>query len=472
MTDKILIIDDEADIRDILGDILDDEGYEVLKAAHSEQALSYIKTNDIALVILDIWLENSDMDGIEILKFLKSAKSAWKDVPVLMISGHGNVEMAVNAMKMGAYDFIEKPFKIDHMLLTVTRALEQGKLRQENSKLKTTVGIESNGYATKSVAMNSVLRQLSEHTASDARVLIKGEVGTGKSKFARYIHSISPRANNPLHIFSAQNLTAQDVEQFFHDANFKNSTIIIEKINRLPAAVQSCFYKELSQARDTTIPRFISTAPNGWETKIESEGFSAALFDRLAVLVINLPSLAKRLEDIPELVKEFSTQVAVDMNYTQVIAYGTDAILNLQERQWPGNIRQLKCTIEWITLNHSLGEQAARPISAGDVEMFLVKSEQALPLSSLKTNPQTSDTSSPSPQVVNNLWLDQPLRDARDQFEKQYLTAIIKRFHGNISQMAAHVEMERTALHRKLKSMDIRYETVLNESRQNERAAG
>ncbi|PCI00290.1 MAG: hypothetical protein COB76_03840 [Alphaproteobacteria bacterium] len=463
MRDHILVIDDEADIRDVLGDILEDENYNVLKAAHSEQALSLINEGNISLIILDIWLENSDMDGIEILKTLKSAKGEHSDIPVLMISGHGNVEMAVNAMRLGAYDFIEKPFKIEHMLLTVERALEQGWLKQENIKLKDKVGAVSFDYKTKSSNLNALLKEIQENAVSDARVLIKGEVGTGKSKLARFIHSQSNRAQKQLYFFKAADMSEAMIHSVFRDSEFEDTTVVFEHVDELSSDLQGILLKYVSEAKTATLPRILSTMSLDWRND-EQNTFSSALKDRLGVFEYTLPSLADRVEDIPDLIKEFSTETCKAMNSEFGIQFGSDAVLFLEGQEWKANIRQLKSAIEWLTINHIVFKDVSRPIVAKDVQNIFAK------------DTGETDTSQASNQNATTYhmseWFDLSLRDAREQFEKEYLTMLIKKFRGNISQMAHHVDMERTALHRKLKAMGIRYDDLVAAQQPMEQAAG
>lgn len=477
MTQTVLIIDDEADIRDVVADILEDEGYGVLKAAHSEQAFAVLGKHSVDLIILDIWLENSDMDGIEILKVMKTQKSGYHNIPVLMISGHGNVEMAVNAMKIGAYDFIEKPFKIEHMLLTVARALEQGQLKRENMTLKDRAGIGEDAYKTKSPALQATIKSIAEQTLSDARVLITGNIGTGKSKFARYLHSISPRARHPFHRFSASKITADTIERLFHDDRYKNATVLIERTEAMPETVQGLVLKQLSVANGSTenAPRILCTATPAISDLLAAGKFSSALYDRIGIVKYNLPDLNDRVEDLPDLAQEFADSLCKDMDHPS-ITFGADSILLLQERIWPGNIRQLKCTIEWVILNHILAGQGMRPVSARDISGILGTQQQH---SSIENGSPSRNPSPSAGDISGNytdgnhmdLWLDHPLRCAREQFEREYLVSLLKRFRGNISQMSKHVDMERTALHRKLKSMDISYDTVIANNR-TERKAG
>lgn len=485
MTDTILVIDDEADIRDVLGDILEDEGYGVLKAAHSEQAISLIKANDVSLIILDIWLENSDMDGVEILKTLKSTQSRFKHIPILMISGHGNVEVAVNAMKIGAYDFIEKPFKVDHMLMTVSRALQQFHLQRENTKLRDNAGIKTEKITAKSASMATLYKRLEDNKDSLARVVILGEIGTGKSRFARQIHDMSPYKNGNYHSFKASQLTDKDIESLFTDQQYAKSTVLIEKIDGLTPQAQTCLLKHLSQTQDQThIPRIIVTAPSEWETCPPHGKFSNALYDRLNIFQYLLPPLSERFDEFADLIHEFAHAMCQDMNCDHHVTFTTDAIILLQDQPWKGHIRQLKCTVEWLTLSHLLENNISKPITSKEIKRYFLQSDHVdisvsdnvslgyVDQQVVQPVTSTSPHFSHDEASLTELY-DAPLREAREQFERDYLSALLKRFRGNISQMANHVEMERTALHRKLKTMNIRYEDLNGSTAQiKERAMG
>ena len=450
MTDKILVIDDEADIRDVLADIFEDEGYKVLKAAHSEQAFHIIEKEKPNLIVLDIWLENSDLDGIGILKHLKKDNCTHRNIPVLMISGHGNIEMAVKAMKIGAHDFIEKPFKIDHILLTAQRALEQHHLRQENSDLKHKVYNDVDEYKTKAPALQALIKKIQEEATSDARVMVKGEIGTGKSKLARYIHQISTRNNDPLYVHTAQTVTEDNIHEWFTHSDYVDATILIEQIERLAKPMQFKLLKHLSEPSNTGVPRIICTTSNALQAAIERQEFSSALNDRIAILKYTIPSLSQRIEDFPDMIQAFAKNICQPMN-VPVPTFSSDAVLYLQDYDWVGNITQLKCLVELVALGHALGQNPFTPITAREMSAPLNKQQ-------LHGQPITSITPNDSAEVnAISQWLDLPLRDARENFEKLYLSQLLNKFRGNISQMANHIDMERTALHRKLKSMDIKY---------------
>lgn len=437
MTQSILIVDDEADIRDILADIFVDEGYDVHRAAHSEQALSLIKSHKPDLIVLDIWLDNSDMDGIQILKHLKS--SDYKNIPILMISGHGNVEMAVNAMKVGAFDFIEKPFKIDHILLTVNRALEQKTLKEENSRLKgqdETKQIFKSNY--KSAAMVALFKSIQSNSESDARVLIMGEKGTGKTYIAKIIHELSKRGKKKIESINCYDLELRNLIDSF--AACHDGVIVIENVEMLNSEAQA---ELLSIITKSIYPcRIIATCDCSIQDKVKNQKFSSALLDRLSVLEYNVPSLEKRHEDIEILVKEFIEIFCNEFHIPQpTIPHMT--LANIKSYNWQGNIRQLKIAVEWMMMAHYLNP-----------DEDITFNQSAPP----KKNEKSNIALYPSQDHDNSkIIFDLPLKLAREDFEKKYLLNMLDRFDRNIAKIAEHIDMERTALYRKLKSMDISY---------------
>jgi two-component system nitrogen regulation response regulator NtrX len=445
MTQTILVIDDEADIRDVLADIFEDEGYNVLKAAHSEQAFNIIKDTKPDLIVLDIWLENSDMDGIGILKDLKNNNSSYFNIPVLMISGHGNIEMAVKAMRIGAYDYIEKPFKIDHMLLTVERALEQQYLKAENSELKSKLNTAPETYNSKAPMFQNLLKTIYEDRGSEARVVITGEPGTGKTRIANYIHSLSNRYTKTLYSYYAGDLKPDIIEKWFKDKSYDHSTVLIKHIDKLSNENQIVLLKFLSGNLTSQTPRLMVTSFLPLNKLAVDQGFSSALADRLSVTQYMMPSLSDRQDDMNDLVSMFITQI--DNKTPQKIPpLSSDAVHYLCQLSWPGNVSQLKSFLEFLSFQNLQNTQAKAAICKSDIINFF---EQAA------VSVATENT-----EMFNNDLLGLSLRDARDQFERVYLTKLLQQFRGNVSQMASHVDMERTALHRKLKSMDIKYENI------------
>ncbi len=438
MPKSILIIDDEADIRDLLSDIFTDEGYTTHKAAHSEQAFSLIRSEAIDLIILDIWLENSDMDGVEILRHLK--KTEYKDIPILMISGHGNVEMAVDAMKIGAFDFIEKPFKIDYILLTADRALEQKQLKAENQELKNRTPQQEIEHDYKSPLMLSLFKSIENNLDSDARVLITGETGTGKSKIARMIYETSIHSQNNLQTVHASILTTHNIDQYLSD---KNTTVILEQVEKLSPKMQNVLLQKLSKSE---ISRIISTA-----TFDSENDFSVALYDRLSVIHYTAPSLSQRIEDIPILAQEFLRKIAMELSIPTP-SLSNDAIEILKEYDWKNNIHQLKIAIEWIVLqNLQSHKNSSTPLHILTSDMSILKQKNT-PSDVISIEHKTTfqnDIISP--------YLSMTLKEARDTFEKSYLTQLLNQHDGNIPQMAESIDMDRTALYRKLKTMNIVY---------------
>ena len=441
MTETILIIDDEQDIRDLLADIFIDEGYAVLKAAHSEQALSLIKTNKVDLIVLDIWLDNSDMDGMQILKHLKT-RDHFKTIPVLMISGHGNVEIAVNAMKVGAFDFIEKPFKIDHILLTVQRALEQKSLRDENSRLKETTDLVSLKHQYKSPSMIALIKAIGEHSESDARVMIIGAHGTGKTRFARVIHDISKRANHALKFIDCQKFVLQGLDdEITHNPN---GSIVLENVERLDNNSQSDLLNYLTRIQPGS--RIISTAADDIAKRVQDKSFSSALYDRLAVLKYTLPALNNRLEDMDILISEFLETYRQDMGFDVRNDFLPSS--QLRNMNWNGNIKQLKSAVEWMVFcqngNVDTPTSYQLPFQKGaaeeNIEYLDIKREDNTCLQEMFSS---------------------TLKEARDMFEYKYLGFVLEKFDGNIAKVAAYIDMDRTALHRKLKSMNLTFETKI-----------
>lgn len=451
MSKSVLIIDDEADIRDLLSDIFTDEGYMTYKAAHSEQALSFIKSESIDLIILDIWLENSDMDGVEILRHLK--KTDYKDIPILMISGHGNVEMAVDAMKMGAFDFIEKPFKIDYILLTAERALEQKQLKAENNELKSNTPRQEIEHVYKSPAMISLFKDIENNIESDARVLITGETGTGKSKIARMIFDSSLRSDAIINTIHASILTEHNLDQYLSDTN---ATIVLEQVEKLPVKTQSALLQKLLSP-DTA--RIISTS-----TFYDTSDFSKALYDRLSVIHYHMPSLSQRVEDIPVLAQEFLKKIALELSIP-LPSLSNESIDILKGCKWKSNIHQLKIAIEWIILQKLEGNnESNQPIHILPSDMGILSLENHTIHEVVEIENARTTTPEKS-QTLMQGYLSMTLKEARENFEKSYLREILNLHQGNISKMAEIIDMDRTALYRKLKTMNITYSDSLQDNK-------
>lgn len=399
---KILIVDDEKDIRFLLSEILGDEGYTVAEAPHSEAAFAEITAHGMPdLVILDIWLENSDRDGMEILADLKKKS---RTLPVLMISGHGNIEMAVKAIKLGAYDFIEKPFNTDRLLNLVRRALESGSLRRN-------APAGGAHLVTISPEMQTVQKAALKAAGGEARILITGPWGAGRTHLARWMHQESPRSAKPFISVSCAGLDTNTLNDAFTRAG--EGTLVLQDVHLMPADMQAFVLARLNAKLDARI--MATSAPNA---KIMPD-----LFERLAVASITLPPLEERRSDIGEL----ALSILGD-GYT----VGDEALTNLRHRNWPGHVAELR----------ALMTMAA-------VRMALENTHE------LKNHHLASEASANQNQgtPVPSDWLATDLRTARESFERWYFEHLMERFDGNVSQVASFAGMDRTALHRKLKSL-------------------
>ena len=455
MTADILIVDDEADIRDLVSDILKDAKYSTRTAHNSDSAFKALAERVPSLLILDIWLQGSELDGLGILEMVKKK---YPHMPVLMISGHGNIETAVNAIKMGAYDFIEKPFKEDRLLLLVARALENAKLKNENQELKTRGKFEMqlNGNSQAIQQLRSTLDKIAP-TAS--RVLITGAPGTGKEMFARLIHGKSARAGANFVVMNAAGLTPDRVEaELFgvEDTNptggaeklglferAHNGTLFIDEVADMPLETQGKVLRALQEQSFTRLRgnlrvevdvRVIAASNRHLEDEIAAGRFREDLYYRLNVVPVRMPSLKERREDVPELCSYFLKR-ASEMAGLPVRELSQEAIVMLQAYNWPGNVRQLRNMMEWLLI-----------MTTGRIDAI---SADELPPEILTSNPVLA-----RPETNADI-MSMALRDARELFEKQYLAAQIERFGGNISRTSSFVGMERSALHRKLKMLGI-----------------
>ncbi|WP_374570598.1 sigma-54-dependent transcriptional regulator [Phenylobacterium sp.] len=452
MAADILVVDDEADIRELVAGILSDEGYAVRTAADSEQALGAIRARKPSLLILDIWMQGGGMDGLELLDLVKKLDA---DLPVIMISGHGNIETAVSAIKRGAYEFLEKPFKSDRLLLVVERALEAANLRRENRRLRTQA-IEPEGLLGRSMAAQQMRQMISKLASANSRVLIAGPPGSGKETVARLIHQDSPRAHGEFVAISAAGMTPErmDVELFGEDAaggrpakigvfeRAHGGTLYLDEVADMPRETQSRILRVLVDQRfrrvggDSDVQvdvRVISSTSRDLREEIEAGRFREDLFHRLNVVPVNVPGLAERREDIPELVDYFIQRIceATGMARRQL---ADDALAAFQVRAWPGNLRQLRNNVERMLILAS--GDPAEPITADMLPQEPAQTEQGSTLGAERI-------------------IALPLREAREVFEREYLNAQMLRFSGNISRTAAFIGMERSALHRKLKSLGL-----------------
>jgi len=454
MASDILIVDDEADIRDIVSGILSDEGYETRTAKNSDEALAAIEARRPHLVFLDIWLQGSRLDGLQLLKIVKEQNPA---LPVVMISGHGNIETAVSAIKLGAYDFIEKPFKADRLVLIAERSLEASRLKREVTELRAKAGVV-NRIVGKSTSVNQ-LRQVIERVApTNSRLMITGSPGVGKELTARTIHDASARASGPFVVISSATITPEAMETELFGVEGKDGrsrkvgaleeahggTLYLDEIADMPKETQSKILRVLVEqnfqrvggtARVHVDVRIISSSARDLASAIEEGTFREDLFHRLSVVPIRVPSLAERREDIPELIDFFMDHVATTSGLPRR-KIAEDAMAILQSHDWPGNIRQLRNNVERLLI-----------LAVGDPEAEITA--DLLPAEIGALVPTTPSG------VGGEKLMGLPLREAREVFEREYLVAQINRFGGNISRTAEFIGMERSALHRKLKSLRI-----------------
>jgi len=452
MAADILVVDDEQDIRDLVAGILEDEGYSVRTAADSDQALSAIRERRPSILVQDIWMQGGGLDGLELLDLVKSLDV---DLPVIMISGHGNIETAVSAIKRGAYDFLEKPFKADRLLLLVERALEQASLKRENRRLRTQA-IAPDGFIGQSAAAQQLRQLIAKVSPANSRILIAGPPGSGKELVARLIHGASPRSKNEFVAISAAGMTPDrlDLELFGEEGEggrpskigvFERAhggTLFLDEVADMPKESQGRILRVLVEQRfrrvggDTDVQvdvRVVSSTSRDLREEIAVGRFREDLFHRLNVVPLRVPGLSERRDDISLLATYFIERLAEASGLPKRIL-GEDAVATLQVHDWPGNVRQLRNNIERLLILAS-----GDPSEVITAEMLPVEVAAA------------GSAGAVGPERIIAL----PLRDAREVFEREYLTAQILRFGGNISRTAAFIGMERSALHRKLKSLGV-----------------
>ncbi|MDP1600342.1 sigma-54 dependent transcriptional regulator [Phenylobacterium sp.] len=452
MAADVLVVDDEADIRELVAGILSDEGYAVRTANDSESALAAVKSRKPALLILDIWMQGGGMDGLELLDLVKELDA---DIPVIMISGHGNIETAVSAIKRGAYEFLEKPFKSDRLLLCVERALETSNLKRENRRLRAQT-IQPDGLIGKSVVTQQLRGLIGKLASANSRVLIAGPPGSGKETVARLIHGASPRARNEFVAISAAGMTPERVDSELFGEELEGGrpakigvferahggTLYLDEVADMPRETQSRILRVLVEQRfrrvggdaDVQVDvRVVSSTSRDLREEITAGRFREDLFHRLNVVPVTVPGLAERREDIPELIDYFITRIceATGMSRRRL---ADDALATLQVRAWPGNLSQLRNNVERMLI-----------LAAGDPS-------EAITADMLPGDAAISDQSS---SMGADKIIALPLREAREVFEREYLNAQMLRFSGNISRTAAFIGMERSALHRKLKSLGL-----------------
>ncbi|MGL4426892.1 MAG: sigma-54-dependent transcriptional regulator [Alphaproteobacteria bacterium] len=455
MSLDILIVDDEADIRNLVAGILEDEGYKAHQAATPEAAFQSMGRRFPSLVLLDVWLGDVGMDGLGILEYIKQTTPS---LPVVMMSGHGTFEMAVTAIKKGAYDFIEKPFQTDRLLLAICRALEATKLKQENHALKLKGG-DMDILQGKSQVMQSLKTAIQKIAATNSRVLITGEPGVGKELFAQEIHRQSLRATRPFFVLNCATLNPDRFEEelFGVEGNkltpqklgileqAHGGTLLLDEVTDMPLLTQGKILRVLQEQMFTRLEgsrpiqvdiRILASTRMDIPSLLSKGLFREDLYYRLNVVPLQIPSLRKRREDIP-LLLDYCMETAAAAFGLPPRAFSKEALAALQTYDWPGNVRELKNTIERLLIM-APGEPGEEirldmlPPEMGGLAPAMVEKDRATEILGL------------------------PLKQAREVFEKQYLSAQISRFGGNVSQTADFIGMERSALHRKLRSLHVR----------------
>ena len=449
---EVLVVDDEADIRELVSGVLEDEGYAVRTAADSSSALDAIEDRRPSLVLLDVWLQGSRMDGLQILQEVKRRDPT---LPVLMISGHGNLDTAVAAVREGAIDFIEKPFEADRLVHLVGRATETDRLRRENENLRQQFGQDDQLHGT-SVAINNVRATLKRVAPTGSRVLITGPAGVGKEIAARMIHLWSPRAKAPFIVVSAAMMSPDRVEEELFGSESDGvarpglleqahgGTLFLDEIADMPATTQAKIlrvltdqsYHRVGGQRPIKVDvRVLSATARNLSDEIAAGRFREDLYYRLNVVPVRIPPLRERREDIPELATHFLTRFAAERRIPPP-TLSEEAVAALQAHDWPGNVRQLRNIIE-RTIILAPGDRV------GCIDVDLLPSE-------VLEHQGSAGMSSATLTIMGS-----PLREARESFEREYLKIQIRRFSGNISRTASFIGMERSALHRKLKALGI-----------------
>ena len=455
MANDILIVDDEADIRDLVAGILDDEGFKTRTARDSDTALAEISGRRPNLIFLDIWLQGSKLDGLQLLEQIKREHP---EVPVVMISGHGNIETAVAAIKRGAYDFIEKPFKADRLILVANRALETSRLKREVRELKQHAP-SSGTLVGRSPCMNQLRQTIDRAAKANSRIMIVGPSGGGKELAARTLHAMSSRAEGPFVVINAAAITPERMEVELFGVELSDGetgrkpgaleeahggTLFIDEIADMPRETQNRILRVLvdqtfQRAGGTTKVsvdvRIVSSTARNLDAEIAEGKFREDLYHRLSVVPIRIPPLSERREDIPDLVEYFMDQISASTGLPKR-RIGEDAMAVLQSHVWPGNVRQLRNNVERVMI-----------LAGGDAEAAITADML----------PQDVGSMIPAMPTGNNgeHIMGLPLREAREVFERDYLIAQISRFSGNISRTAEFVGMERSALHRKLKALGV-----------------
>jgi two-component system nitrogen regulation response regulator NtrX len=449
---EVLVVDDEADIRELVSGVLEDEGYAVRTAADSNQTLDAFEERRPSMVLLDVWLQGSRLDGLQLLQEIKRRDPT---MPVLMISGHGNLDTAVAAVREGAIDFIEKPFEAERLLYLVDRATETDRLKRENESLRRQVGHEEQLHGT-SVAINTVRATLKRVAPTGSRVLITGPAGVGKEIAARVIHNWSPRAKAPFVVLPAAMMSPDRVEEELFGSEAEGivrpgllehahgGTLFLDEIADMPLTTQGKVlrvltdqsYNRIGGQRPVKVDvRVLSATSKNLSDEIAAGRFREDLFYRLNVVPVRIPPLRERREDIPEMVGHYLARFAAE-RHMPTPSISEEAMAALQAHDWPGNVRQLRNIIE-RTIILAPGDRVA----CIDVDLLppeILENQNAM--------------GGPTAAVAI---MGSPLREARESFEREYLKIQIRRFSGNISRTASFIGMERSALHRKLKALGI-----------------
>ena len=448
---EVLVVDDEADIRELVAGVLEDEGYQVRTAGSSRTALEEIEQRRPQLALLDVWLQGSEMDGLQLLEEIKRRDAT---LPCIMISGHGNLDTAVAAVRAGAVDFIEKPFEAEKLLHLVARATETDRLRRENQELRAQTGQEDQLEGT-SAAINAVRATLKRVAPTGSRVMITGPAGVGKEIAARMIHRWSPRAQAPFVTVSSAMMDPDRVEEELFGSETDGTarpglleqahggTLFLDEISDMPLNTQAKILRVLTDQSFTRVGgqrpvkvdvRVLSATGKDLQEEIDAGRFREDLFYRLNVVPVSIPPLSERREDIAVLADHFLARFAAERRIAPP-QMSEEALAALQSHDWPGNVRQLRNIME-RTMILTPGDRAAR------IDIDLLPSEVT----------KAGEGQGGAPQVA---MMGSPLREARENFEREYLRIQIRRFSGNISRTATFIGMERSALHRKLKALGI-----------------
>ena len=443
----ILIVDDERDIRDLVAGVLSDEGYECRTAADSSSALEAVDAKRPSLVLLDVWLHGSPMDGLEVLDAIKAREP---ELPVIIFSGHGNIDTAVSAVSRGAMDFIEKPFEAERLLHLVERATETERLRRENSRLREGMG-EGAEFTGNSAAINAVRATLKRVASTGSRVLISGPAGSGKEVAARLLHSWSTRSDKPFVIVNSARITPERFEEelFGEEAEGKlvrpglletadGGTLYLDEVADMPLSTQARILRVLTEQSFVRVGgtrqigvdvRVVSSTARDLTAEMEEKRFREDLFYRLNVVPVEVPSLAERRDDVPALAEHFFARYAIEQGLRPP-EISDEAMAALQAYDWPGNVRQLRNVVERT--------------------IILTPREQLEKVEAEMLSEEVTGSKLGGSGGMAQL-MGAPLREARESFEREYLAIQIRRFSGNISKTASFIGMERSALHRKLK---------------------